>query len=85
MLHACSGIAICVITLGNANMLDTTYAYSCKKQLFGQVKGLRPPGRPRSSFNDVALQDCQTHGINRLYKDAQDRLLWKNKTCPACT
>lgn len=29
MLHACSGIAICVITLGNANMLDTTYAYSC--------------------------------------------------------
>ena len=28
-----------------------------KKLLFGQVKGLRPPGRPRSSFNDVALKN----------------------------
>ena len=26
-----------------------------KKLLFGEVKGLCPPGRPRSSFNDVAL------------------------------
>ena len=56
-----------------------------KKLLFGQVKGLRPPGRPRSSFNDVALQDCQTRGISRPYRDAQDRLLWKDKTCPART
>ncbi len=55
------------------------------KLLFGQVKGLRPPGRPRSSFNDVALQDCQARGINRPYRDAQDRLLWKDKTCPART
>ncbi len=31
-----------------------------KKLLFGEVKGLRPPGRPRSSFNGVALCDCQT-------------------------
>ena len=23
--------------------------------------------------------------IGRLYRDAQDRLLWKDKTCPACT
>jgi hypothetical protein len=30
-----------------------------KKLLFGEVKRLRPPGRPRSSFNDVALHDCQ--------------------------
>ena len=30
-----------------------------KKVLFGKVKGPRPPGRPRSSFNDVALRDCQ--------------------------
>ncbi len=30
-----------------------------KKLLFGEVKGLRPPGRPTSSFNDVALRDCQ--------------------------
>ena len=56
-----------------------------KKLLFGQVKGLRPPGRPRSSFNAVALQDCQARGINRPYRDAQDRLLWKDKTCPART
>ncbi len=56
-----------------------------KKLLFGQVKGLRPPGRPRSSFNGVALQDCQTRGINRPYRDAQDRLRWKDKICPART
>jgi hypothetical protein len=31
-----------------------------KKLLFRQVKGLCPPGRPRSNFNDVALHDCQT-------------------------
>ncbi len=38
-----------------------------------------------ASFNDVALQDCQTRDINRPYRDAQDRLLWKDKTCPART
>ncbi len=27
-------------------------------KLFGEVKGLRPPGRPRSSFNYIALCDC---------------------------
>ena len=31
-----------------------------KKLLFGQVKGRRPPGGPRSSFNDVALRDVKT-------------------------
>ena len=56
-----------------------------KKLLFGQVKGLRPPGRPRSGFDDVVLHDCQTRGISKPYKDAQDRLLWKDKTCPART
>ncbi len=56
-----------------------------KKLLFGQVKGLRPPGRPRSSFNDVALHYCQTCGISKPYRDAQDRLLWKDETCPART
>ncbi len=55
------------------------------KLLFGEVKGLRPPGRPRSSFNDVALRDCQNCRIGRPYRDAQDRLLWKDKTCPART
>ena len=56
-----------------------------KKLLFDQVKGLRPPGRPRSSFYDVALYDCQTRRIGRPYRDAQDRLPWKDKTCAACT
>jgi len=45
-----------------------------KKLVFGEFKGLRPPGRPRSSFNDVALHDCQNCRINRPYRDAQDRL-----------
>jgi len=42
-----------------------------------------PPGRPRSSFNDVALHDCQNCRIGRTDRDAQDRLLWRDKTCPA--
>jgi len=54
-----------------------------KKLLFGEVKVLRPPGRPRSSFNDVALRDCQNCRISRAYRDTQDRLLWRDKTCPA--
>ena len=49
------------------------------------VMSLTPPGCPRSSFNDVALHDCQTRQIGRPYRDAQDRLLWKDKTCPART
>jgi len=56
-----------------------------KKLLFDEVKGLRPPGRPRSSFNDVALRDCQHCHISRPYRDAQDKLLWRDKTCPART
>ncbi len=56
-----------------------------KKLLFGEVKGLRPPGRPRSSLNDVAIRDCQNCRISRPYRDAQDRLLWRDKTCPART
>jgi hypothetical protein len=43
--------------------------------LFGEVKGLRPPGRPRSSFNDVTLRNCQNGHISRPYRVAQDRLL----------
>ena len=52
-----------------------------KKLLFGQVKGRRPPGCPRSSFNDVAVRDCQLRRITKPYKDAQNRLLWRDKTC----
>ncbi len=42
-------------------------------------------GRPRSSFKDVALRDCQKCRISRPYRDAQDRLLWRDKTRPART
>ena len=50
-----------------------------KKHLFGEFKGLRPPGRPRSSCNDVALCDCHDCQVGRPHRDAQDRLLRKNK------
>ena len=46
-----------------------------KKLLFGQVKGLRPQGCPRSSFSDVAVHDCQLRRIVKPYKDAQNRRL----------
>ena len=55
-----------------------------KKLLFDQVKGLRPRGRPRSSFNDVAMHDCQTRRITRPYRDAQDRLLLERQDL-SCT
>ena len=29
-----------------------------KKLLFGEVTGLRPPGRPSSNFNDVTVTEC---------------------------
>ena len=46
-----------------------------KKVLFGQVKGCRPLGRPRLSFNDVTLHQVTEYCITRPYKDAQNRLL----------
>ncbi len=54
----------------------------CSKQM---QQGLRPPSRPRSSFDDVALRDFQNCRISRPYKDAQDRLLWRDNTCLAHT
>ena len=56
-----------------------------KKLLFGQVKGRCPPGCPRSSSNDVAVRDCQLLCIKKAYKDPQNRLLWRDKTCLART
>ena len=38
-----------------------------EKLLFGQVKGRRPPDCPRSSFNDVAVRDCQLHRIKQSF------------------
>ena len=43
--------------------------------MFGEVKGPRRPGRPRSSrVNDAALRDRQYCG-GRPYRDAQDTAL----------
>ena len=56
-----------------------------KKLLFGEFKGLRPPGLSRSSFNDGALRDCQHCCISSPERDAQYRPLWRDKTCPAHT
>ena len=36
-------------------------------------------------FNNVTLLDCQNCSINRPYINAQDRLLWRDKTCPERT
>ena len=56
-----------------------------KKLFFGEVKGARPPGCPRSSFNDAVLRDCPNCHINRAYRDAQNKLVWRDKTCLART
>ena len=34
---------------------------------------------------DVALCDCQNCCMSKPYRDARDSLLWRDKTCPACT
>ena len=48
-----------------------------KKLLFGEVKGLRPPGRPRSSFNDVALLRCMI--VNTV--ELVDRIEMRKTDC----
>ena len=57
------------------------YATAC--YTLARVTGLRPPGCPKSSVNDVALRDCQNCHINRPCTNAQDRLLGRDKSCPA--
>ena len=54
-----------------------------EKLLCGQVKGPPPPpppGCPRSSFDDVAVRDGHLRRITKPYKDAQNRLLQRDKT-----
>ena len=38
-----------------------------------------------SQVSIVVLRDCQECHINRPFRDAQNRLLWKDETCPART
>ena len=40
------------------------------RSMFVLDKGQRLRGRPRSSFNDVVLRDCQQCHINRPFRDA---------------
>ena len=56
-----------------------------EKLLFGQVMVSRPLGRPRLGYNDVASSDCHECRMTRPYKDAQNRVLWRGKTCAART
>ena len=51
-----------------------------KVMLFGQVKGLKPPGRPRKIWNDIVLSDFQQLNIKRPYRDAQNKSAWRDKT-----
>ena len=53
--------------------------------LFGQVKGRPPPGCPRYGLNDFAVHDCRLRRIPKPYKNAQNRLLYRDKTCLART
>ena len=58
-----------------------------KKLLSGEIKGLRPPDRCRSGFDDHSRRcvrvTVKVVEFGRLYRDAQARLLWKRQTCPA--
>jgi hypothetical protein len=67
------------------SLLNLFNTFSSIITLFDEVKGLHPPDHSRSSFNAVALRDCQNCRISRPYRDAQDWLLWRDKTCPART
>ena len=49
------------------------------------VQGCHPPGRSMLTFNDVASIEWHKCCITRPYKDAQNRVLWRDKTCPART
>ncbi len=40
---------------------------------------------PQSIFKDAASRDCQNYLVIRPYRDAQDRLLCRDKICPART
>ena len=88
---------ICGISLHdhvpNVDILNRCNTLSVESQLQGKrlrwlgrvfrMLNDRMPGRPGSSFNDVALLDCQNCQIGRPYRDAQDRQLWRDRTCPA--
>ena len=67
--------------VANFDWLSTNDDRLPKKLLSGQVKGHSPLGCHRISLNDVAVRDCHLRRITKPYKDAQKRLLWRDKTC----
>ena len=56
-----------------------------KKVLYGQVKGKRAVGRPRTIWNDVLLSDTHSLNIRRPHYDAQNKSAWRAQTVIART
>ena len=56
-----------------------------KVMMFGQVKGTKCRGRPRSIWNDVVLCDLHHLNIRRPFRDAQDKPAWRARTCATHT
>ena len=50
---------------------------------FGLVKSR--VAAPWAALNLISVRDCQLHHITKFYMDAQNRLLWRDKTCLART
>ena len=46
-----------------------------KKCMEYEVEGARPRGRPKKTWREIVVKDCQARGLNR--EDAMDRVRWK--------
>ena len=51
---------------------DTDWVKKCMEY---EVEGSRPKGRPKRTWREVVLKDCQTRKVNK--EDAMDRGRWK--------
>jgi len=38
------------------------------------MEGARPRGRPKKTWTEIVVKDCQARGLNR--EDAMDRIRW---------
>ena len=71
------GQTVCIIeAMKLMNEIEVTY----RGIEFGQVKGSKPPGRPRKIWNDIVLSDFQQLNIIRPYRDAQNKSAWRDRT-----
>jgi len=48
-----------------------------KKCMEYEVEGARPRGRPKKTWRETVLKDCQARGLNR--EDAMDRSRWRKQ------